>query len=140
MSTLTVYSRSQLWWTIDWLCTALPIVCGIPLCCHFTYFHFFNRKTVNHHMNHSSQKISKLLSTMRRDKTVWILSLLMLRLLWSRTHGCKEFKISKPCHVGIHWIALSNFSQMSTHVPGFQLFFQVFCIILYWPNYHEGYV
>ena len=25
-----------------------------------------------------------------------------------------------PCHVGIHWIALAEYSQMSTHVPGFQ--------------------
>ena len=29
---------------------------------------------------------------------------------------------SKPCHVGIHWIALTEYSQMSTHMPGFQLF------------------
>ena len=26
------------------------------------------------------------------------------------------------CHVGIHWIALAEHSQMSTHVPGFQSF------------------
>ena len=24
--------------------------------------------------------------------------------------------------------------EMSTHVPGFPIIFQVFCIILYWPN------
>ena len=28
----------------------------------------------------------------------------------------------KPCHVGIHWIALTEFSQMGTHVAGFQSF------------------
>ena len=28
-----------------------------------------------------------------------------------------------PCHVGIHWIALAEHSQVSTHVPGFQSFF-----------------
>ena len=34
--------------------------------------------------------------------------------------GRKDFrKPSKPCHVGIHWIALTEYSQMSTHVPGF---------------------
>ena len=35
-------------------------------------------------------------------------------------------KSSKPCHVGIHWIALAEYSQMSTHVPGFQSFFRFF--------------
>ena len=35
---------------------------------------------------------------------------------------CKDiWKPSKPCHVDINWIALFEFSQMSTHVPGFQI-------------------
>ena len=38
-------------------------------------------------------------------------------------------KPSKPCHVGIHWIGLTEYSQMSTHVPG-----SVFRNILHWPN------
>ena len=33
---------------------------------------------------------------------------------------------SETCHVGIHWIALVEYSQMSTHVPGFQSFFRSF--------------
>ena len=28
----------------------------------------------------------------------------------------KPFKL---CHVDIHWIVLAEYSQMSTHVPGF---------------------
>ena len=45
----------------------------------------------------------------------------MLRLLSSKARGCKVFRTpSKPCHVGTHWIALAEHSQMSTHVPGFQ--------------------
>ena len=28
-------------------------------------------------------------------------------------------KPSKPCHDGIHWIALAEYSQMSTHLSGF---------------------
>ena len=41
--------------------------------------------------------------------------------------GRKDFwKPFKPCHVGIHWIALAEYSQMSTHLPGFQLFFVFF--------------
>ena len=32
----------------------------------------------------------------------------------------------KPCHVGIHWIALTEYSMMSTHVLGFQTFSDFF--------------
>ena len=49
----------------------------------------------------------------------------MLRLLLSKAQGCKVFlKPFKPCHVGIHWIALAEHSQMSTHVPGLHTFFR----------------
>ena len=41
----------------------------------------------------------------------------------------KPFKL---WHVGIHWIALAEYSQMSTHVPVSH--FLGFCTILYWPN------
>ena len=51
----------------------------------------------------------------------------ILRLLSSEAQGCKDFS-SKPCHTGIHWIALAEYSQMSTHMPGFQSFFRVFRI------------
>ena len=38
-------------------------------------------------------------------------------------HEHKDFsKPSKPCHDGIYWIALTEYSQRSTHVPVFQLF------------------
>ena len=51
----------------------------------------------------------------------------MLRLISSKAQRHKDFwKPSKPCHVGIHWIALAVCSQMSTHVPGFQSLFSVF--------------
>ena len=60
---------------------------------------------------------------------------LTLPMLWlpsSTAQACKDFrKLSKPCHVGIHWIALTEYSQMSTHLPGFQKsfrFFASFCI------------
>ena len=36
------------------------------------------------------------------------------------------WKPSKPCHVGIHLIALAEYSQMSTHVPGFHHFCRFF--------------
>ena len=63
---------------------------------------------------------------------MWLLSLPMLKLYSSKEQGPKEFwKPSKPCHVGIHQIALTEFSQMSTHMPGFQSFLRFltsFCI------------
>ena len=39
-----------------------------------------------------------------------------------RTRMQLFWKPSKPCHVGIHWIALTELSQMSTNLTGFQLF------------------
>ena len=51
----------------------------------------------------------------------------MLRLLSFKAQGCKDlWKPSKSCHVGIHWIALAENSQMSTHMPGFQSFSDFF--------------
>ena len=37
--------------------------------------------------------------------------------------------------MGIHRKALTEYSQMSTHLPRFQSFFLGFCIILYWSNW-----
>ena len=52
-----------------------------------------------------------------------ILTLPMLRLLSFKAQGCNDFwKPSKPCHVGIHWIALADYSQIRTLVLRFQLF------------------
>ena len=63
------------------------------------------------------------------------LTLTLLRLRASKGQGCKDFwKPSKLCHGGIHWIALTEYSRMSTHLPGVQWFFRGFCIILYWQN------
>ena len=62
----------------------------------------------------------KLLSRFDRSFT---LTLSMLRLLSSKAQGRKDFqKRSKPCHVGIHPIALAEYSQMSTHLTGIQSF------------------
>ena len=62
-----------------------------------------------------------------------ISTLSMLRLLLSKAQELKNlWKSSKPYHLGIHWKALIEYSQMSTHLPGFRLFFSFFHIILYW--------
>ena len=51
------------------------------------------------------------------------LTLPMLKLLSSKAKRRKAFwKPSKPCHVGIRWIALAEYYQMSTDVTGFQSF------------------
>ena len=45
----------------------------------------------------------------------------------SKALGCKDlWKPFKPCHVGIHWIALAEYFQMSTHMSGFQYFLGCF--------------
>ena len=63
------------------------------------------------------------------------ITLPMLRLLSSKAQVCeKKSKPFKPSHVGIHEIALTDYSQMITHIPGFQSFFQRVCVILYWKN------
>ena len=36
----------------------------------------------------------------------------------------KMQKSSKPYHVAIHWVALNEYSQMSTHKSGLQSFFR----------------
>ena len=52
-----------------------------------------------------------------------------------RTFVAKIFEndLNPVMLVFIGYLSLSN-SQMSTHVPGFQPFFRVFGIILYWPR------
>ena len=45
---------------------------------------------------------------------------------WGGGEGGDEFFASKTCHVGIHPIALAENSWISTHMPGFHLFFKVF--------------
>ena len=58
----------------------------------------------------------------------------------TRTQTFKK-KTSKPCLVGIHWIALAEDSQVSTHVSGFQSlfnFFASFCIGQISHHQHRG--
>ena len=40
------------------------------------------------------------------------LTLPMLRLLSAKAQECKIEKPPKPCHVGIHWIALTESSTL----------------------------
>ena len=62
----------------------------------------------------------------------------MLRPISSKAHGCKDFwKTSKLCHAGIHWKALTEYSQMSTHMPGFQSFSFFFASCCIGQNSHQ---
>ena len=65
-----------------------------------------------------------------------------LRLLSSKTQERKDsWKLSKPRLVGILWKALVEYSQNSTHVPGFQSFFRFFapfCIGQISQQHHKG--
>ena len=72
-----------------------------------------------------------------------MLTLPMLTLLSSKAQECKILeKPLKPCRLGIHYEALAEYSQMSTHLPGFQYFFGVFfayfCIGQISPQQHKG--
>ena len=55
----------------------------------------------------------------------------MLRLYFRPKHmNAKIYENHlNPIHVGIHWIALKEYSQMSTLVPGFQSFFRFFVMM-----------
>ena len=68
----------------------------------------------------------------------------MLRLLSSKAQGRKDFwKPSKPSHVGIHPKALTEYSQMSTHMQSFQSFlrfFTSFCNCQISQQQYKGYV
>ena len=71
-----------------------------------------------------------------------ILTLLMLRLLSFKSQEHNDFwKTSKPYQVGIHCKALAEYSQMSTHLLGFQIYFRVFksfCIGQIRHQQHKG--
>ena len=57
--------------------------------------------------------------------------------------GKNLWKPSKPCHVGTHWIALTDYSQMNTHTPGVQRFpriFALFCIGQFSHHQHKGWL
>ena len=55
----------------------------------------------------------------------WFMSLDTL-VLKSATGRFVKNTYGKPCHVGIHWVALLEYSQKSTCVPGYQSFFRTF--------------
>ena len=69
--------------------------------------------------------LGKLLLCNYKYKDNFFLTLPMLRLLTSKAQKCKT------CLVGIHGIALTEYTEISTHVPGN---FSGFCLNLYWPN------
>ena len=74
--------------------------------------------------------ISKLLSKVPKIPTT--ISKVSLDPSNDRGTFSKDFwKTSIPCHVHIHWIALAEYSQMSTQMTGcqsFLRFFASFCI------------
>ena len=76
----------------------------------------------------------KIFTTKKRLNIVFIikvywrrLTLPILRPFSAKAQGRKHFwKPSKPCHVGIHWIAFTEYSQMSTMYQGFSHFLKGF--------------
>ena len=92
---------------------------------------FLTRQSVSHEKWHTcdSRLMRNWGRTIREDRRpqrsarsfqpdkMSCLTLRMLRLHSSKAQGCKNFL--KTCHIGIHWIALAEYSQLSIHVPGF---------------------
>ena len=116
-----------------------PLLC--PAFHHSTYsnwsltihIHFFLHLRTDESSQKYFPKLTKSSPELHRNcrKDVWdmryplSLTLPMLRLLSSKPQERKNlWKPSKPCHVGIHWIALDECSQMSTRMQGFQSYFR----------------
>ena len=51
--------------------------------------------------------------------------LMMLNLFYPSHSSTEMWQLPKPCHVGTHWKALAEYSQVSTHLPGFQSFLRI---------------
>ena len=72
-------------------------------------------------------KFEKIVLSKQNTPPMSYITLPMLRLLSSKAQARNDFwKPSKPCHVGIHWKILTEYSQMSAHMPGFQWVFRFF--------------
>ena len=57
------------------------------------------------------------------------------KVIFIQSTGLKDFrKPSKPCNAGIHWIVLTEVLSDECPCARVSLTFQVFGIILYWPN------
>ena len=66
------------------------------------------------------------------------LTLTMLRVHSPKAQKRKNlWKTSKPCHVGTHWKALAEYSQMSTHLAGFRWFFRFFALFCFGRISHQ---
>ena len=82
----------------------------------------------------STKTIKMLMPSIQycRKMNIFNTTLSMLRLLSSKAQERRYLSEPfKPCHVGIHWIALAESSQMSTHFPVFLSFFNFFHFFFY---------
>ena len=86
----------------------------------------FNKNTSNNSPLNIFQNHFQFQSYWQKySRSKQLLTLSMLRLLFSKAQKRRDvWKLSKPCHVGINWKALTEHSQMSTHVPGYESFFR----------------
>ena len=78
--------------------------------CFFVYDQHFSFKCFVYFCYRDIDKIVRRFWALQAAKG---LTLPMLRLLLTKA------QTSRPCLVGIHWIALTEYSQMSTHVLRF---------------------
>ena len=79
-----------------------------------------------------------LITTHHWSSSSLSLTLPVLRLLSSKAQERKDFyKLPKPCHVGTHWKALAECSQMSTNLSGFRSFFRIFASFCIGQSSHQ---
>ena len=70
-----------------------------------------------------------------------VFTLPMLRLLSSNEQDRKFFfenHLNPVMNVGIPWIALKEYSQISTHMPGFKWFIRIFALFCIGQQQHKG--
>ena len=61
-----------------------------------------------------------MMMTMKMMIVMMVMTMKMMIVMMVTMMMMMIIKTSKPCHIGIHSIALTEYSQMSAHLPGFQ--------------------
>ena len=106
---------------LAWLDDSLCVVAASPHCV-YTYSNPLSAWPRKARIQGASQRLADVRHSDRQK-----VNLPMLRLLSSEAQGRNYFwKTSKPCHVGIHGTTFTEYSQMCTRVPKFQLFLHHF--------------
>ena len=101
----------------------MNVFCSILLLMKHFKICFDNSMKMSNDTNLLKMKLSARLLKMCLFHLYFMLTLMLLMLLSSNAQKSKNlWKSSKASHVGIHWKALTEYFQISTHLPWFQSF------------------